>query len=461
MWRSRLLWRLFAINATAFVVLLAVAAIWMAADMHQSLGPGALTLAVGTMLVLGLGLSFAAALAVYRPIERVRKAAEHLARGDLEARVEAVGPDEVGDLAEAFNSMSGQLRARMAEVEGRRREVATIMENISEGLLLLNPAGEVTLANRAAQKLLGRHAAELAGKPLWQFLHAPEVHELLASLTALEEPARARLDLGATAEARTVEFVVTPLFEVNEGERRAVLLIIDVTEDRRMDQMRRDFVADVSHELKTPLTSIKAYAETLLDGADQDEEARRPFLEKILANSNRLTKLVSDILDISRLETGPKDDLRSRVDLNKLAARTVADYSDRAARKRVALAFDAAPGEVMAYINEEDMREAISNLVDNAVSYTPEGGSVRVTLRQSQGRIALEVADTGIGIPQDALPRVFERFFRVDRARSRALGGTGLGLSIVKHVALRHGGNVEAQSELGKGSTFRILLPQA
>lgn len=461
MFRSRLLWRLFAINAAAFVVFLGACGVWLLVADGRNSPPGAIVVALLCLLVLALAVSFVAAVAVYRPIERVRRAAENLAKGDLNARVEAIGPDEVGGLAEAFNSMSGQLRTRLAELEGRRREVATIMENISEGLLLLNPAGEVTLVNRAAQRLLGRRAPELLGKPLWRNLHVPEVHELLSELATLDEPSRARIDLPAGGETRTGELVVTPLFEISEGEKRAVLLILDVTEDRRLDQMRRDFVADVSHELKTPLTSIKAYAETLLDGADQDEAARRPFLEKILANSNRLTKLVADILDISRLETGPRDDARERTDLNALVRRVVGEFGERAAKKGVALSMEPCTPAPEAYVNPEDLREAIENLVDNAVNYTPEKGAVKVVLRQKDGRITVEVADTGIGIPQDALPRVFERFYRVDRARSRALGGTGLGLSIVKHVALRHGGNVEAQSEPGKGSTFRIVLPAA
>ncbi|MCC6572464.1 MAG: HAMP domain-containing protein [Planctomycetes bacterium] len=460
MFRRRLLWRLFAINAAAFAVFLGVASAWLLSDPRQG-GTGSIVAALVGMAVLGLIASFFAALTVYRPIERVRRAAEDLAKGDLNARVDTIGPDEVGDLAEAFNTMSRQLRTRMAELEGRRREVATIMENISEGLLLLNPAGEVALVNRAAQKLLGRRAADLVGKPLWQNLHLPEVHEMIAELPKIDEPARVRIELAAAGEARVAEMVVTPLFEISDGEKRAVLLIIDVTEDRRLDQMRRDFVADVSHELKTPLTSIKAYAETLLDGADQDEGARRPFLEKIVSNSNRLTKLVADILDISRLETGRKDDSRERSDLNALVRRVVGEFSERAAKKGVTLAFEPAAAAPEAYVNSEDMREAVENLIDNAINYTAEKGTVRVALKVADGRITVEVADTGIGIPADALPRVFERFYRVDRARSRAMGGTGLGLSIVKHVALRHGGNVEAASEVGKGSTFRILLPAA
>ncbi len=335
------------------------------------------------------------------------------------------------------------------------------MENVSDGLLLVDPQGEVALVNRAATRLLGLSAAQLEGKPLWQNLRHPEIHDLLDTLREVDRPSSVKMDLGAGASTRTLEIVATPMFETAEGEKRSVLLVRDRTEDRRLEQMRRDFVADVSHELKTPLTSIKAYVETLLDGAMDDVEARGPFLEKIRNNAERLTKLVSDILDISRLEGSPTDDARQRMDLNLLVERVLAQFKERAERRRVTLEWVPAAAPAFAVVNDEDLSEAVENLIDNAVKYTPEGGKVSVSVSTHDDRHEIAVSDTGIGIPRESLPRVFERFFRVDKARSRALGGTGLGLSIVKHVALRHGGRIDADSELGKGSVFRISLPAA
>lgn len=418
----------------------------------------------GALLIVGSGLALFATHLIRSPIERLRAAAEGMTEGRLDAPVATAARAAGGDFSEleaALHSVGVQMRQRVNELEGQSRELASIMENVSDGLLLVDPQGEVALVNRAATRLLGLSAAQLEGKPLWQNLRHPEIHDLLDTLREVDGPSSVKMDLGAGASTRTLEIVATPMFETAEGEKRSVLLVRDRTEDRRLEQMRRDFVADVSHELKTPLTSIKAYVETLLDGAMDDVEARGPFLEKIRNNAERLTKLVSDILDISRLEGSPTDDARQRMDLNLLVERVLAQFKERAERRRVTLEWVPAAAPAFAVVNDEDLSEAVENLIDNAVKYTPEGGKVSVSVSTHDDRHEIAVSDTGIGIPRESLPRVFERFFRVDKARSRALGGTGLGLSIVKHVALRHGGRIDADSELGKGSVFRISLPAA
>ena len=360
----------------------------------------------------------------------------------------------------AFNSMGRELVTRVGELESNRREMSTIMDNMSEGLLLVDANGGVILANRAAAELLGKGDTRLQGHALWESVHLPEVDELLSSLPNLSEPRRIWVeDRTHGSQRRVLEFVATPLFDTANGQRHAVLLVGDATEDQKLLEMRQDFVANVSHELKTPLTSISAYVETLLDGASDDEAVRVPFLKKIQANTSRLSKLVSDILNISRLESGTGDESRVPLDLNHLAEACVKKHREAAESKGVTLAMHRDPKAAIALANEEDMTEALDNLVVNAISYTPEGGRVDVTARQLEDSLQLEVKDTGCGIPKDALGRIFERFYRVDKARSRALGGTGLGLAIVKHVSIKHGGRVDAESEVGKGSTFRINLP--
>jgi signal transduction histidine kinase len=285
------------------------------------------------------------------------------------------------------------------------------------------------------------------------------VDELLASLPNLHEPRRIWVEDRTHSQRRVLGFVATPLFATAEGEQHAVLLISDATEDQKLLEMRQDFVANVSHELKTPLTSISAYVETLLDGAAADEGVRVPFLQKIQANTTRLSKLVSDILNLSRLESGTGDELRQQLDLNDVVSACVNKQREAADTKGVSLTMHRAAEPVIGLVNEEDMTEAVDNLIVNAVSYTPTGGSIDVTVRRFDAGLQIEVKDTGCGIPKDALQRVFERFYRVDKARSRAMGGTGLGLAIVKHVAIKHGGKVDAESEEGKGSAFRITLP--
>lgn len=421
---------------------------------------GTLYITVGLLALAGFALSFMLARYMVRPIDAMRAAAQQIARGEFEVKLEQERRDEFGQLVEAFNRMGDELQNRVGQLESNRREMSTIMENMSEGLLLVDAGGSVILANRAASELLGVKDSELTGQALWESVRLPEVDELLTSLPDLQEPRRIWIeDRTHGTQRRVLEVVATPLFDTANGKQHAVLLVSDATEDQKLLEMRQDFVANVSHELKTPLTSISAYVETLLDGASDDESVREPFLRKIQSNTTRLSKLVSDILNLSRLESGTGDESRQHLDLNDLAQACVNKHRETAETKGVQLCMLRAPQPVIALVNEEDMTEAVDNLVVNAISYTPQGGKVDVCVRRTDSGLQLEVKDTGCGIPADALPRVFERFYRVDKARSRALGGTGLGLAIVKHVAIKHGGKVEADSEVGKGSSFRISLP--
>ncbi len=421
-----------------------------------------LLVTVLALFVAGIGLSFALTRVIVQPIEQVRQAAQAVAAGNLDRPIEISRRDEFGKLVGAFNTMVRELSARLSQLEANRRELSAIMNNMGEGLLLVDSEGKVLLANHAAEQMLGTAHNDLAGHALWERVRLPEIDELLASLPNLTEPRRIWVeDRTAGSQRRVLAFVATPLFESQGGARHAVLLISDATEDQKLLEMRQDFVANVSHELKTPLTSISAYVETLLDGADSDEAVRRPFLEKIQTNATRLTKLVSDILNISRLESGIGDESRQHIDLNEVAQNCIRKHAEAAAAKKLQVTLHASAEPAMALVNEEDMTEAVDNLLVNAISYTPAEGRIDITVQQNELGLVLEVKDTGMGIPKDALPRVFERFYRVDKARSRALGGTGLGLAIVKHVALKHGGKVEAESEVGKGSTFRISLPAA
>ncbi len=417
---------------------------------------------VAALFMIGLILSLVAARYLVRPIQIVANAATEIAKGNLDTSVEMTRRDELGDLAGAFNAMSRELRSRVGQLEANRRELSAIMDNMSEGLVLVNSQGTVTLANRVATNMLGQQQSGLVGRPLWESVRMPEVDELLGSLPGIKEPRRIWVEDHTNLQQRRVlAFVATPLFDAGRGELLAVLLISDATEDQKLLELRQEFVANVSHELKTPLTSISAYIETLLDGAADDTEVRRPFLEKIRTNTSRLTKLVSDILTVSRLESGTGEEIQQQFDLNEIAASSVRRHQEAADLKAIKLTLHTTATPALGMINEEDMLSAVDNLLDNAISYTPQNGSVDVTVAKGAQGLSLEVKDTGVGIAAEALPRVFERFYRVDKARSRAMGGTGLGLAIVKHVALKHGGKVDAESEVGKGSSFRISLPSA
>lgn len=429
---------------------------------ETSLLYGSVFFTVLVLLISGTALSVIVAQMVIRPIRLVRRAADKIAKGNLETILNVESKDEIGSLLEAFNSMSKEIRERVVQMEVSRRELSAIVDNMAEGVLLVNTQGDCLLANEAAAKLLNVEVDKLKDCHLWESLRMAEVDELIASLPTLEQPRRMWVEVHSMPDQRQVlQFVATPVFETADGLKQSVILVSDATEDHKLLEMRQDFVANVSHELKTPLTSISAYVDTLLDGAADDEAVRVPFLKKIQSNTTRLTKLVSDILNISRLESGTGDESRHNIDLNLFAEALLERHHDKAENRKINLHFNASGDTAIAFGNEEDLTEAVDNLVVNAISYTPEGGDVTVNVESNENWLELSVSDTGAGIPEEALARVFERFYRVDKARSRALGGTGLGLAIVKHVALKHGGKVEATSEVGKGSTFKITLPKA
>ena len=423
---------------------------------------GSVFFMVLVLFLSGSGLCFVVAQMVIRPIRLIRRAADKIAKGSLDATLNVASKGEIGSLLEAFNSMSKEIRERVVQMEDSRIELSAIVDNMAEGVLLVNTKGDCLLANEAAANLLNVELDKLKDCHLWESLRMAEVDELIASLPTLERPRRMWVEVHNIPDQRQVlQFVATPVFTTADGLQQSVILVSDATEDQKLLEMRQDFVANVSHELKTPLTSISAYVDTLLDGAADDEAVRRPFMLKIQSNTTRLTKLVSDILNISRLESGTGDESRHNIDLNLFAEALLERQRDKADAKHIKLHFKAADMPAIAFGNEEDLTEAVENLIVNAISYTPENGDVTVEVESNNNGLELSVSDTGVGIPEESLARVFERFFRVDKARSRALGGTGLGLAIVKHVAIKHGGKVEATSEEGKGSTFKITLPKA
>jgi two-component system phosphate regulon sensor histidine kinase PhoR len=358
-------------------------------------------------------------------IAKLSALAEAIARGEFDRRADV----EVGTLARSLHAMAGLL----ARAGTERAECLAILSNMSDGVIATDRSQRVVVCNRAAVELLDISEPG-KDRPLYEVIRHPEI--LKAEKKSLV--------LGPI-RGRHLEVAVSP----HAGG--VVIVIHDVTQSVRYQELRKDFVANVSHELRTPLTFILGFVETLQDGAMSDPVKGPEYLATIEKHVRQLTNLVSDLLELSRLE-GQPGVKRVPVDVAATAQRVV-EQMRAAAKEGQTLSVEAAPYSMPA--DPDQMERAIANLVENAIKYTPEGGAIRV--RVAPGRI--EVEDNGIGIPAEDLPRVFERFYRVDKSRSREMGGTGLGLAIVKHIAQAHGGTVEAESEVGKGSTFRIRLP--
>jgi len=397
-------------------------------------------------LLLGFGLAWFGGREVSRPLAQMATAARALATGRPPTYPGTTIP-EVRQLVRAFRAMQEELAVRMEDLLRRRDETAAIVESMVEGVAAVDPQGEIVFCNRALRHLL-RYDESTPLPNLRELFRTPDARQIVEATLGGE----AVLGREITFDGRVVLVTARPL-----PPGGAVVCLHDITALRRLETVRRDFVANVSHELKTPLTSIVGYADILAsDQPDPDTAAR--FLHVIRDNATRMQHLVDDLLDLARLESGTWRPTAQAVNAREAAAAAWAPFADRAAANGVEFAMKADEGTTL-YADPEGLRQILTNLFDNALRYTPGGGRIEFDARRTDDGIGIVVSDTGAGIPAEHLPRVFERFYRVDPARSRSQGGTGLGLSIVKHVAEAHGGRVDLTSALGRGTTVRITLP--
>jgi len=411
----------------------------------------ALLLAVLATALLSLLLSSP----LGRSLEEVMETARQFAGGNLSARIRVRRDDELGELARIINHSADQLQERMAEIARDRRRTEAILSAMDDGLLAVDHRGTVVLANPSLTRAL--ELREPVGRHYLEVLRQREVGALVEDV--LRDGGRRDAQVEILHLRRVFTIAAVP-FPGEEGAPPGVVLTFnDATERHRLERIRRDFVANASHELRTPLTSIRGFVEALEDGALAQPETARRFLGKIRTHSDRMATLMEDLLELSRLESGDREPEWEAARPAEVAEAVAASFAGLATRKEISLRHvDRGAPEV--HTDPERLRRILENLVDNAVKYTPERGHVEVTTSPGpDGGARVEVADDGPGIAAEHLSRVFERFYRVDKARSRELGGTGLGLSIVKHLADSLGASVSVQSEPGKGSRFLVTLP--
>lgn len=391
---------------------------------------------------------------VVRPVLSLGDAAGAILRGDYRRRAFVAHDDELGALALSLNEISEELGSQLVELREASQRQATVLGGMIEGVIAVDSRQRVLFANTAAGKLFGFIPPKVEGRPLLEVIRHHSMHETVAAGLATGRPQRLEL----VWEGLTLAVHATPL----PGKPCPGLVVVlhDTTELRRLESLRQDFVANVSHELKTPLSSIKAYTETLLDGALEDPEHNTKFLSRIEEQADRLNYLIQDLLALARIESAQQPFEIGRVAIAEVATACLQDYQPQAEAKQIELSCDAESDRQLGVrADAEGLRVILNNLVDNAIKYTPAGGQVTISWRAAEeGRVRIDVADTGIGIPADSLSRVFERFFRVDKARSRELGGTGLGLAIVKHLAQAFDGAVSVASEPSIGTTVSVEL---
>ncbi len=389
---------------------------------------------------------------LFRPLGQLVDGANRLARGDYSGHLEIPESSELASVANSLNRMSDRVQEQIGALRSESNRLQEILSSMVDGLLVTDPDGHVQFINEAFAEIF-EVEGDVRGRSPLDITRRSEIVSVIAS--CLEQGRPASVEKLPFNGGRVLAVSAVPISGAG-----ALLVTRDVTERVHLDETRRDFVANVSHEIKTPLTAIRGYAETLRDGALDEAEVAAKFTERILAQCGRLEALLSDLLPLARMEAAEVPALEAEpVDLVALISQAVEVIRPRAAKRGITLDLDL-PATAPRFLGDADMLEQlISNLLANAVKYNRDGGSVSVLLEVGPRELFLAVSDTGIGVPSESIPRVFERFYRVDKGRARDEGGTGLGLALVKHAARLHGGRVELQSQLGVGSTFKVFLP--
>ncbi len=412
----------------------------------------------GSVAVLASGLTYLTTRRIVQPLYQLIRAARAVGQAHVPVRVPAHSRDEIGVLGTAFNRMQDELARRVRQSEEYGQRLETVLRSMIEGVIVVDADERVLLANAASERLLGFGTSNFAGRPLRDATRNREVLQAVSGALKSNSVEETEFELPGPhrriVALRAIRLPGTP----HPG---AVAVLRDMTELRALERMRSEFVANVSHELKTPLAAIKAYAETLRLGAIHDEEHNVDFVNRIEQHTDRLHQLILDLLALARVEAGRETLEIADLVLTDVVESCIAEFQEAAAAKNIALGMKPPENVVRVRGEEEALRTILTNLIDNAIKYTDDDGSVSIRWWSEDRAAVLEVSDTGIGIAPEDQARVFERFYRVDKARSRELGGTGLGLAIVKHLTQALGGSVHISSTLGEGTAFQVRLPSA
>jgi len=414
------------------------------------------TLVVTSLIAGAVSMRLAGSIA--EPISHMNVMARKMASGDLHQRVQVSGQDEVAELAESLNVMADRLHENLDQLAQERDKMETILTTMADGIVVTDRSGAIILFNRASERLFGLGAKQILGRKIESLASIPNVPEMVRQTLNGGKPMKRELTTAVPAE-RIVNVYAAPIRDQKSAIAGSVAVLQDVTEIRRQAEIRKDFVANVSHELRTPVASIRAVVGALQSGAREDAPAAERFLESLDAETERLSLLLTDLLNLSELESGKQGPRRTVVWMEEIAEQAVSELAEKARKCGVSVSV-AVPPDICAFVDKRQVLQVLRNLIDNAVKYTGEGGLVEITGQETEGEINITVRDTGVGIPPADLDRIFERFYRVDKARSRQLGGTGLGLSIVRDIVGAHGGRVAVESKVGEGSAFTIIVPK-
>ena len=412
------------------------------------------TAAMVALLMAGL-----ASFSISRRLGRILQFSQAVADGNLSARAEVSGKDEISMLARALNATALRLQESFRAAESSRSQLAAVLDGMEEGVVAVDRDKTVIWANQSLERILGLNRPLVPGRPLIEYTREPEVHSAADAVLENGQPVSA--DLPLYARDRYLKISCAPMMDAAGSVTGAVAVFHDVTQVERLERIRKDFVANVSHELRTPLTAIRGYTETLLEGAAEEPQRAREFLGIIRTHTERMERMTADLLTLSQLEAGRHEFRFVPILVAEVLDFAVETVRGAAESKQVRFRQEKPPKELRIRADEEALHQALLNLLDNAIKYTEAGGEIVVGALPRDGGVEFFVRDTGIGIATKHQPRIFERFYRVDKARSREAGGTGLGLAITRHIVRGHGGDIHIESEPGRGSRFSFVLPQA
>ena len=421
-----------------------------------------LKIALGGCIIalLAAGISWVISRRISRPIEQMKKSAEQFAGGDLSHRLTSPATEEMAGLADAMNQMAAQLDNRIETVINQRNQLETVLASMLEGVIAIDTEERIVSINRAAAQLFENEPSNCRDKSIQEVIRSPALQQFIRR--ALNNPHPAEEDIIVYQnEERVIDVKSSPLVDAAQLQIGTLVVFNDVTQLRRLENMRRDFVANVSHEIKTPLTAIKGFVETLQQGNVEKAKEKERFLGIIQKHVDRLNAIVEDLLTLSRIE---QEDEGKEIDFQQVKIEAIFQAAiqlcrPKAEEKKIRINLDCEK-ETSAIFDPTLIEQAVVNLLDNALKYSEPQSTVLLKSHQQNSEVIISVQDHGIGIAQKHLPRLFERFYRVDKSRSRKEGGTGLGLAIVKHIAKAHGGHVAVESKIGEGSRFSIHLPQ-
>lgn len=408
-------------------------------------------------LLFALTIAFTIAGHISEPINEITRISSEIAGGRYDKRIKIKASGEVGELAESFNNMAGKLEITISDLSDQKNKLEAILESMQSGVIALDTNGRIMLANSEAVKIFG-FEGDIIGRHILEVVRNIDLDEIIKSHSDEEKEISI-----SHPEKKELRVKAAPIKGAGDSKKTLGIVVVfqDITELRNLEKVRSEFVANVSHELRTPLTSIKGFIETLKNGAINDSTARVKFLDIIDVEADRLNRLITDLLTISELENKKQNVVVEDVDLN-LCIDEIKDMMEGlAAQKNINLIFDKEENIPFVSGNYDKVKQLLINLIDNGIKYTPKGGRVQVKTYTERENVLLNVSDNGIGISKEHMPRLFERFYRVDKGRSRALGGTGLGLAIVKHIVANMNGSINVISEPGKGTSFIITMPKA